>query len=294
MAQILDGKALSENIIQNLRAQLDELHSASRPPHLAAILVGNHAPSIAYVSSKIKTCEKIGIQSSLLTFDENITEQALLEQIEALNQNTGVDGILVQLPLPRHINNQKIIANILPSKDVDGFHPINMGNLAKGHECFVPATPLGIIMLLEHYKIETEGKHCVILGRSAIVGQPMALLMSRNASPGNCTVTICHSKTVDLAHYTRQADILIAAMGVPKFVKADMVKPGAVVIDVGINRVDDNTKKSGYRLVGDVAFDEVATVASWITPVPGGVGPMTIAALMHNTVKSWREHILHK
>jgi methylenetetrahydrofolate dehydrogenase (NADP+)/methenyltetrahydrofolate cyclohydrolase len=292
MAQLLDGKALSEKLVAEISTKIATKSIELRAPHLAAILIGDHAPSKAYVNNKIKTCEKVGMASSLHSYSSDITEAELLNLIEKLNRDNTVDGILVQLPLPSHINSKRIIEAILPSKDVDGFHPLNIGNLAKGYDCFVPATPLGVTMLLDHYKIKTGGKHCVILGRSAIVGQPLSFLLARNGNPGNCTVTLCHSKTVNITHYTRQADILIAALGIPNFVKKEMVKPGAVVIDVGINRVEDLSKKAGYRLTGDVDFEAVQDIASWITPVPGGVGPMTIAALIFNTYKAWSERMM--
>jgi len=257
-----------------------------KAPHLAAILVGNNAASEVYVRNKVKTCAEIGFDSTLLRFDETISEQNLLDQIEALNDNPDVDGILVQLPLPKHISEDKVINMIAAEKDVDGFHPESQGKMVVGLPTFLPATPYGILLMLEHYKIETAGKHCVVIGRSNIVGTPISLLMSRNTYPGNCTVTICHSRTQNLAEMVKQGDIVIAAIGKPHFITADMIKEGAVVIDVGMNRIDSETTKSGTRLVGDVDFDNVAPKCSYITPVPGGVGVMTICALMKNTYQA--------
>ncbi|MCS7018438.1 MAG: bifunctional methylenetetrahydrofolate dehydrogenase/methenyltetrahydrofolate cyclohydrolase FolD [Cytophagales bacterium] len=282
---IIDGKAVAELIQQQIAATVAARRaSGKRIPHLAAVLVGNDGASQTYVSNKVRTCERVGFRSTLIHLPATISEAQLLEQVHSLNANPEVDGYIVQLPLPKHIDAQKIIHAISPEKDVDGFHPTNVGKMALGLPTFIPATPLGIIQLLEHYQISTEGKHCVVIGRSHIVGMPMGLLMSRNAYPGNCTVTIVHSRTANLAEETRRADILIAAMGKPAFIKADMVKPGAVVIDVGITRVPDASKKCGYSIKGDVAFDEVAPKCSYITPVPGGVGPMTIVSLLKNTL----------
>jgi methylenetetrahydrofolate dehydrogenase (NADP+)/methenyltetrahydrofolate cyclohydrolase len=247
-------------------------------------LVGENPASKAYVGSKVKTCAELGFESTLVTYTQDVTEQELLEKIEYFNQNKEVDGILVQLPLPAHISEQKVIDTILPSKDVDGFHPENLGKMMLGQASFVPATPYGIMLMLQHYGISTAGKHCVVIGRSNIVGTPMSLLLSRNTDPGNCTVTMCHSKTKDMAAICRQADIIVAAIGKPHFVTADMVKEGAIVIDVGINRIASDTTKSGFRLTGDVDFEQVAPKCSYITPVPGGVGLMTICALMKNTL----------
>jgi len=252
-------------------------------PHLAAILVGNNPASETYVASKVKSCAEIGYNSTLLRFDEQISEKHLLDNITLLNENADIDGILVQLPLPKHINEELVINTIDPSKDVDGFHPMNVGKMVSGLPTFIPATPYGIMLMLEHYNIATKGKHAVVIGRSHIVGTPMSILLSRNTYPGNCTVTLCHSQTANLKEICLQADIIIAAIGKPNFVTADMVKDGAVVVDVGINRIPDASKKSGSRLIGDVKFDEVAPKCSYITPVPGGVGPMTIAALLKNT-----------
>ena len=256
-----------------------------RPPHLVAVLVGEDGASKTYVANKEKACAAVGFKSTLLTFPESVTEAELLTQIQKLNDDDDVDGFIVQLPLPKHIDENKVINAISPLKDVDGFHPVNVGRMALGEEAFLPATPYGILLLLEHYGIETSGKHCVILGRSNIVGRPVANLLSRKAYPGDCTVTMCHSRTQDIASHTRRADIIVAALGVPEFLKGDMVKEGAVVIDVGITRLPaDNAK--GYRIVGDVEFDTVAPKCSYITPVPGGVGPMTIISLMKNTFKA--------
>jgi len=286
--QLLDGKNTAQTILNELKLGVAQRAAAGKKiPHLAAILVGNNGASQTYVNSKVKTCNQIGFISTLIQYEEDISEVKLLEKIEELNEDYSVDGILVQLPLPAHISEKKVIEAIAVQKDVDGFHPENMGRLIMGEEeAFIPATPYGIMLLLEHYNIQTKGKHAVVLGRSHIVGRPMSILLSNNTQPGNCTVTVCHSKTQNLKDVCLQADIIVAAIGQPEFLKADMVKEGAVVIDVGITRLPDASKKSGYRLVGDVDFDNVAPKCSYITPVPGGVGPMTIAALMKNTYKS--------
>ena len=282
---IIDGKAISEQIKQEIAAEVAErVARGEKRPHLAAILVGHDGGSETYVANKVKACEVCGFTSSLIRFESDVTEETLLAEIDRLNQDADVDGFIVQLPLPRHINEQRIIEAIDYRKDVDGFHPINVGRLAIGLPCFVSATPNGILQLLKRYNIETSGKKCVILGRSNIVGKPMATLMMQKAYPGDATVTVCHSRSKDLVKECREADILIAAMGQPNFVKADMVKEGAVVIDVGTTRVPDTTRKSGFKLTGDVKFDEVAPKCSYITPVPGGVGPMTIVSLMMNTL----------
>lgn len=287
--QILDGKFLAEKIKLELKAEIDELQKLDkRPPHLTAVLVGNDGASETYIAAKIKACEKIGFKSTLVRLATNIDEATLFEHVVAINANPEVDGIIVQLPLPKHINEQKVTELINPNKDVDGFHPTNMGKLALGQESFIAATPLGILMLLEHYKIDTAGKNCVVIGRSNIVGMPMSLLMMRNAYPGNSTVTICHSRTKNLNQIVAAADIIIAALGKPEFVKADMVKDGAIVIDVGITRVNDANSPKGYTIKGDVAFDEVAPKCSFITPVPGGVGAMTIVGLLSNTLKAYK------
>jgi methylenetetrahydrofolate dehydrogenase (NADP+)/methenyltetrahydrofolate cyclohydrolase len=285
--QLLDGKLVSQTLKAEMAANVELLkQDGKKAPHLAAILVGNNAASEVYVRNKVKTCAEIGFDSTLLRFDETISEQNLLDQIEALNDNPDVDGILVQLPLPKHISEDKVINMIAAEKDVDGFHPESQGKMVVGLPTFLPATPYGILLMLEHYKIETAGKHCVVIGRSNIVGTPISLLMSRNTYPGNCTVTICHSRTQNLAEMVKQGDIVIAAIGKPHFITADMIKEGAVVIDVGMNRIDSETTKSGTRLVGDVDFDNVAPKCSYITPVPGGVGVMTICALMKNTYQA--------
>ena len=251
--------------------------------HLAAILIGNNGASATYVGAKVKACEETGFKSTLIKFEESITEHTLLKKIEELNTDPDIDGILVQLPLPAHIAEEKIITAIDPEKDVDGFHPINLGKMVQGQASYIPATPYGIMLLLAHYQLDITGKHAVVIGRSNIVGRPMSILLSGNTQPGNCTVTLCHSKTKDLARHCLEADIIVAALGKAEFLKAEMVKQGAIVIDVGITRVNDASKKSGFRLLGDVAFEAVAKKCEWITPVPGGVGPMTIAALLKNT-----------
>lgn len=285
--QILDGKKASQAIRDELKIEVAQLSiEGKKVPHLAAILVGTNGASETYVAAKVKACEEVGFKSTLIRMEEEITENKLLETIEALNNDPDVDGILVQLPLPKHITEQKVIDAIDPDKDVDGFHPVNVGKMVQGLPTFVPATPHGIMLLLEHYKIDTKGKHAVVIGRSNIVGRPMSVLLSGNTNPGNCTVTICHSQTKDLKAFCLQADIIVAALGRPEFVTADMVKEGAIIIDVGITRVEDSTRKSGFKLKGDVQYDSVAPISSWITPVPGGVGPMTIAALMKNTFRS--------
>ena len=282
---LIDGKAVSDQIKQEIAAEVAErVARGEKRPHLAAILVGHDGGSETYVANKVKACEACGFTSSLIRFDSDVTEEILLSEIERLNEDSDVDGFIVQLPLPRHINEQRIIEAIDYRKDVDGFHPINVGRLAIGLPCFVSATPNGILQLLKRYNIETAGKKCVILGRSNIVGKPMATLMMQKAYPGDATVTVCHSRSKDLIKECQEADILIAAMGQPNFVTADMVKEGAVVIDVGTTRVPDATRKSGFKLTGDVKFDEVAPKCSYITPVPGGVGPMTIVSLMMNTL----------
>ncbi len=286
MAIILDGKKLSAQIQEELKETISQINlRGEKIPHLAAILIGNDGASETYIKSKIKFCEKIGMQSTSLNYESNITEEKLLKCISSINKYDDIDGLIVQLPLPKHINENKIIEHILPSKDVDGFHPVNLGRMQLGLPAFVSATPAGIITLLERYNIDTKGKHCIVIGRSNIVGTPISILLSRNASPGNCTVTLCHSKTVDLKNITQQADIVIAALGIPEFLTADKIKEGAVIIDVGITRVAaDNTK--GYVIKGDVKFDEVSEKCSAITPVPGGVGLMTVVSLLMNTIKA--------
>lgn len=290
--QLLDGKALSTQIKGEIKVQVDEwLAQGGKKPHLAAILVGHDGASETYVASKIKSCEQVGFTSTLVRLDAQITEAELLKEVEALNNNNDVDGFIVQLPLPKHISENTIMEAVKPSKDVDGFHPINVGRMCKGLPAYLSATPFGILEMLERAKIETSGKHCVVIGRSQIVGLPMSILMQRNANPGNCTVTICHSKTQNLKEVCQSADILIVALGRPEFVTADYVKEGAVVIDVGITRVADSSKKSGFAIKGDVHFDEVAPKSSYITPVPGGVGLMTICGLLTNTFKATRKEI---
>ncbi len=286
--KLLDGKIVSQVIKDNLKEKLlllKEQHK--KTPHLAAVLVGSNGASETYVASKIKNCAAVGFNSTLIRLEENITEDKLVSAINDLNENNDIDGILVQLPLPKHINEEKIIKLIDPAKDVDGFHPLNTGKLMQGLPTFIPATPYGIMLLLEHYQIETEGKHAVVIGRSNIVGRPMSVLLSQNTNPGNCTVTVCHSRTKNLKEICLQADIIVAALGKAVFLKADMVKENAVVIDVGINRIEDATKKSGFALKGDVDFEMVAPKCSYITPVPGGVGLMTIAALLMNTYNAY-------
>ncbi len=283
--QIIDGKATAAAIRAEIATAVAQIVAAGgRAPHLAAILVGHDGGSESYVASKVKACQECGFGSTLLRFEDSITQEQLLEHVRGLNDNPDIDGFIVQLPLPRHIDTQAVIEAIDPRKDVDGFHPVNVGRLSIGLPGFVSATPAGIIELLRRYQIPTSGKHCVILGRSNIVGKPLAMLMMQKAYPGDATVTVCHSRTTDIASITRTADILVAAMGVPAFVTADMVKEGATVIDVGTTRVADATRARGWRLCGDVDYDAVAPKCSYITPVPGGVGPMTIAMLMRNTL----------
>ena len=286
--QLLDGKKTAKSILNTLKIDVAQRATTGKKvPHLAAILVGTNGASQTYISSKVKTCHDIGFRSTLIHFEEDVSELKLLEKIEDLNEDMAVDGILVQLPLPAHIPEKKVIEAIAPSKDVDGFHPENIGRMILGEEdAFIPATPYGIMLLLEHNRVATKGKHAVIIGRSNIVGRPMSILLSNNSYPGNCTVTLCHSKTENIKEICLQADIIVAALGIPGFLKEDMVKNGAVVIDVGITRIEDESKKSGYSISGDVDFENVAHKCSYITPVPGGVGPMTIAALMKNTYKA--------
>jgi len=287
MTLVLDGKQCSHDLREKLKGEVAVMaEKGLRPPHLAAIIVVNNGASETYVAAKAKACDEAGFFSTVLRFPETISQTELLAEIENINANPDIDGLIVQLPLPKHISEEDITQAIHPSKDVDGFHDISMGKLAKGEPSFIPATPYGIVLLLRHYQIETSGKHCVVLGRSNIVGRPMSILMSMPGDTGNCTVPICHSRTKDLSYFTRQADIIIAALGKPLFVKADMVKEGVVVIDVGITRVDAPEKKSGFRLLGDVDYEAVAPLCSAITPVPGGVGPMTIAGLLMNTLQA--------
>jgi len=283
--QILDGKALSDLIKSQIKEKVSARVSAGqKQPHLAAILVGNDGGSETYIASKIRSCEEIGFASTLIRLEDTITEAELLGHIKKINENADIDGLIVQLPLPKHMNVEKVIEATDPNKDVDGFHPVSVGRMVQGLPGFLPATPNGIMKILEHYKIETSGKECVVIGRSDIVGTPASILMSRNNNPGNATVTLCHSRTKNLKDHCLRADIIISATGIPNSVTADMVKDGAVVIDVGTTRVPDATKKSGFRLSGDVDFANVAPKCSYITPVPGGVGPMTIASLMLNTL----------
>jgi len=285
MAIIIDGKVTAQIIREEIADKVIEIkNKGGKIPHLAAVLVGDDAPSQTYVNGKVNDCKQVGFQSTLKTFDASISEAELLKVVEDLNDDPDIDGYIVQLPLPAHISAQKITEKIRPEKDVDGFHPVNVGRMVKNLPAYVSATPFGIMQLIERYKIETEGKHCVVIGRSDIVGTPMGILMSRKTYPGNCTVTICHSRTKDIKAIAKEADIVIAALGKAEFLTGDMVKDGAVVIDVGISRVPDATKKRGYALKGDVKFEEVEPKASYITPVPGGVGPMTRAALLHNTL----------
>ena len=288
--ELLDGKLASQAIKDKLTLKVAQLQTEGRKvPHLAAVLVGNNGASETYVGAKVKACAEIGYKSTLIRLEDTVSENRLLSVIEDLNNNVDVDGILVQLPLPKHISDETVINAIHPSKDVDGFHPVNVGKMVQGMPAFISATPHGILLLLEHYKIDTRGMHAVVVGRSNIVGRPMSILLSANTQPGNCTVTICHSHTRNLREICLQADIIVAALGKAEFVDASMVKPGAIIIDVGITRVPDTGKKSGFALKGDVKFDEVAPRCSYITPVPGGVGPMTIAALMKNTFTACEE-----
>jgi len=282
---LLNGKSTSEALKNELKEKVDQRRAAGKKiPHLAAVLVGNDGASLTYVGSKVRSCEKIGFQSTLIHLEETISEMELLQQIDQLNQDESLDGYIVQLPLPKHINEEKILLAIDPNKDVDGFHPSNFGRMALEMDAFIPATPFGIIEMLERYQIETSGKHCVVVGRSHIVGRPISILMSQKGTAGNATVTLAHSRTKDLKALTLQADIIVMALGIPEFLKADMVKEGVVVIDVGITRVTDTSHPKGYVIRGDVDFDGVAAKASAITPVPGGVGPMTIAMLLKNSL----------
>ena len=290
--QILDGKIVSQAVKDTLKIKTEALkNSGKKKPHLAAILIGNNGASETYVASKVKSCEEVGFKSSLIRLPDTISEAELVAAIEQLNTDVDVDGILVQLPLPKQISEAKIINLINPDKDVDGFHPISVGKMVQGLPTFIPATPYGILLMLQHYNIETKGKHAVVIGRSNIVGRPISILLSRNTYPGNCTVTICHSHTHQLKDICLQADIIVAALGIPGFLKADMVKENAVVIDVGITRVPDETKKSGFAIKGDVDFINVAPKSSYITPVPGGVGLMTIAALLMNTYNACEQKL---
>ncbi len=290
--QILDGKKAAQAIRDELKLEVAQLAiEGKKIPHLAAILIGKNGASETYVAAKVKACEEVGFRSTLVRMEEEISETRLLAEIEDLNNDPDIDGILVQLPLPKHIQEEKVISCIDPDKDVDGFHAVSIGKMVQGIPTFLPATPHGIMLLLKYYKIPTKGKHAVVIGRSNIVGRPMSILLSGHGEPGNCTVTVCHSHTRDIKSFCLQADIIIAAIGRPGFVTGDMVKEGAIIIDVGITRVTDDTRKSGFKLKGDVDFDEVSKKSSWITPVPGGVGPMTIAALLKNTFHSCLQKI---
>lgn len=285
--KLLDGRATSASIKEEIAQEVEVfIAKGGRKPHLAAILVGENGASVTYVNAKVKACEKVGFESTLVQLPDTISEEALLAEIEKLNNDATLDGFIVQLPLPEHIDESKVTMAISPEKDVDGFHPENIGLMALNLPTFLPATPYGIVQMLERYEVETSGKHCVVVGRSHIVGSPMSILMGRNAYPGNCTVTLTHSRTTNLMELCRTADILVVALGKPEFVTADYIKEGAVVVDVGITRVKDDSKKSGFRLLGDVKFDEVAPKCSFITPVPGGVGPMTIVSLLRNTLQA--------
>lgn len=286
---LLDGKKTSADIKAEIAIEVEELRQKeSRAPHLAAIIVGSDGASLTYVNAKVKACERVGFESTLIRLPEDTSEDKLLNEINILNIDNNIDGFIVQLPLPKHINEQKIIMAINPNKDVDGFHPTNVGKMALNLPTFISATPFGILELLDRYNVETSGKHVVVIGRSHIVGSPMSILLSQKRKVGNATVTICHSRTKNLPEITKQADIIVAALGIPEFLKADMVKDNVTIIDVGITRIADPSKKSGFRLVGDVAFNEVSKKANFITPVPGGVGPMTIAMLLKNTLLSFK------
>lgn len=287
---LLDGKHTSDAIKKQIASEVEQiLANGGRRPKLVAILVGDDGASRTYVNNKEKACQDVGFDSAVLRYPAEISEGELLAKIREINEDQGVDGLIVQLPLPPHVDEDKVINTISPLKDVDGFHASNVGKMVLGEPSFVSATPFGIMALLEHYQIDTKGKHCVVLGRSNIVGRPISNLLSLKGNPGDCTVTICHSRTKNVEQYTRMADIVIAAIGIPKFLKEDMVKDGAIVIDVGITRVPDETRPKGYRIVGDVDFENVAPKCSYITPVPGGVGPMTIVSLMRNTLQALKQ-----
>ena len=289
---IIDGNDLSQKIKSEIAIEVEKIKKGGgKTPHLAAVLVGENPASKVYVRNKVRSCEQVGFKSTLIQKEASVSEEELIETVHFLNNDDDIDGFIVQLPLPGHINEERVTLAIDPKKDVDGFHPVNFGRMALGLPCYLPATPFGIITMLDRYNIETAGKHAVVIGRSSIVGTPMSILLSRKAKVGNCTVTITHSRTKNLSGILRQADIIVAAIGIPNFVKPDMVQKGAVVIDVGINRVDDETAKRGYRLVGDVDYDGVAPLCSHITPVPGGVGPMTVTSLMINTLKASKKEI---
>lgn len=290
--KLIDGKALANTIKEEIAVEVAEIKKqGGKTPHLAAVLIGDDPASAVYVRNKVRACEKVGFKSTLVRRDADTTEEEVLKIVEDLNNDPDIDGFIVQLPLPKHIDEEKVNLAIDPKKDVDGFHPMNVGRMALGLPSYLPATPFGIMQMLDRYEIETSGKHCVVIGRSNIVGTPMSILLSRKAKVGNCTVTLTHSRTKDLKAETLRADIIIAAIGRPDYLTADMVKEGVVIIDVGINRVDDASRKRGYRLVGDADFEGVAPKSSYITPVPGGVGPMTITSLLMNTLKSSRKEI---
>jgi len=290
--KLLDGKKTSTEIKEEIKLKVTAMKTAGeRVPHLAAVLVGDDGASLTYVGSKVRSCKYVGFESTLIRLEEDITEEALLLKIDELNQNENIDGYIVQLPLPKHINEERVLLAIDPKKDVDGFHPANFGRMALDLDAFIPATPFGIIQLLERYEVPTSGKHCLVVGRSHIVGRPISILMSQKGPAGDATVTLAHSRTQNLKSLTKQADIVVMALGIPEFLTADMVKEGVTVIDVGITRVADESHPKGYVIKGDVAFDEVAAKANYITPVPGGVGPMTIAMLLQNTLlaKQWNQ-----
>ncbi len=290
--ELIDGKKISNEVKLEIAAEVEKIRQAGgKTPHLAAMIVGHDGASETYVAAKVKACHVVGFKSSEFRFEENITEEELLAEIKKINDNDDIDGLIVQLPLPKHISETKVIETIRPEKDVDGFHPMNVGKMVASLPTYLPATPAGIVELLKRYKIETSGKNCVVIGRSNIVGTPMSVLMSRKAAYGDCTVTLCHSRTKNIAEITRQADIVIVALGMKEFLTGDMVKEGAVIIDVGIHRVKSDKTKSGWKLLGDVKFDEVAPKASFITPVPGGVGPMTIVSLLQNTLLAAKKEI---
>ena len=290
--ELIDGKKISNEVKQEIAAEVEKIKQAGgKTPHLAAMIVGHDGASETYVAAKVKACHMVGFKSSEFRFEDDITEEELLAEIKKVNDNDDIDGLIVQLPLPKHISESKVIETIRPEKDVDGFHPMNVGKMVSSLPTYLPATPAGIVELIRRYKIQTSGKNCVVIGRSNIVGTPMSVLMSRKAEYGDCTVTLCHSRTKNIAEITRQADIVIVALGMKEFLTGDMVKEGAVIIDVGIHRVKSDKTKSGWKLLGDVKFDEVAPKASFITPVPGGVGPMTIVSLLQNTLLASKKEI---
>ena len=291
--KLIDGKGLSDTIKDEIAAEVKRLSAGQkRPPHLAAILVGEDPASAVYVRNKVRSCEKVGFESTHIKKRENTSEEELLEIVHELNADEDIDGFIVQLPLPKHIDENKITLAIDPKKDVDGFHPTNFGKMAQGLPAYLPATPFGIMTMLDRYNIEVQGKNCVVLGRSNIVGTPISILLSRKATPGNATVTLCHSRTKNLEEYTRKADIIVIALGIPNYLKADMIKDGVVIIDVGINRIEAPERKSGYKLVGDADFEDVSKKCSFITPVPGGVGPMTVTSLLTNTLQAYKSNFL--